>query len=381
MKDSIQIGQLFGIPIRLHFTFLIVIPLFTMIIAFQIAYSVSFLETVFGLPGPVDTSIITSGHTPYILGMVVTLSLFAGVLIHELAHSVVAISKGLEVKSITLLILGGVSAIDEGKSPDPDVEMPMAIAGPLASLVIGIITGILALLSFYFIPQPAVGGLIFYIFGYLSFLNILLFLFNLIPAFPMDGGRVLRAFLAKRMPIHQATAIAADIGRGFAIVFGIIGLLWFNPILIIIAVFVYLGAGQEATMVKYSHLLEGVSVGDAMSSPVTYITPGSSVDSVVQAMYNTKHLGFPVIDNGTLIGVVTLHDINHISSIDREAMIVKDVMTRDPATLPPEAPLTDALKLMSTMNIGRVPVVKGGQVEGIVTRTDILRFLELKEIQ
>jgi Zn-dependent protease len=95
MKDSIQIGELFGIPIRLHFTFLIVIPLFTLIIAYQIEYSVSFLEMVFGLPGPVDTSLITAGQMPYILGMIVTLSLFAGVLIHELAHSVVAISKGL----------------------------------------------------------------------------------------------------------------------------------------------------------------------------------------------------------------------------------------------------------------------------------------------
>lgn len=381
MKDSIQIGQLFGIPIRLHFTFLIVIPLFTFIIGYQIEYSVSFLEMVFGLSGPVDTSIITAGYMPYILGMIVTLSLFAGVLIHELAHSVVAVSKGLEVKSITLLILGGVSQIDEGDSPDPYVEMPMAIAGPLASLVIGIITGAIALLSYYFISQPAVAGILFYVFGYLSFLNILLFLFNLIPAFPMDGGRVLRAFLAKRMPIHQATSIAADIGRGFAIVFGFIGLILFNPILIIIAVFVYLGAGQEATMVKYSQLLDGVTVADAMSSPVTYISPGSSVDSVVQAMYNTKHLGFPVIENNTLIGVVTLHDINTISSIDREAMIVRDVMTKDPATLTPEAPLTDALKLMSTMNIGRVPVVKDGQVEGIVTRTDILKFLELKEMK
>jgi len=381
MKDSIQIGELFGIPIRLHFTFLIVIPLFTMIIAYQIEYSVKFLEMVFGLTTPVDTSIITAEYIPYILGMIVTLSLFASVLIHELAHSVVAISKGLEVKSITLLILGGVSAIDEGQSPDPDVEMPMAIAGPLASLVIGIITGVFALVSFYFIPQPPFAGILFYVFGYLSFLNILLFLFNLIPAFPMDGGRVLRAFLAKRMPVHQATAIAADIGRGFAIVFGIVGLLLFNPILIIIAVFVYLGAGQEATMVRYSHLLNGVTVSDAMSSPVTYITPGSSVDSVVQAMYNTKHLGFPVIENGTLIGVVTLHDINKISSIDREAMIVKDVMTRGPATLPPDAPLTEALKIMSVMNIGRVPVVRDGQVEGIVTRTDILRFLELKELK
>lgn len=381
MKDSIQIGELFGIPIRLHFTFLIVIPLFTMIIAYQIEYSVKFLEMIFGLVNPVDTSLITANYVPYILGMIVTLSLFAGVLIHELAHSVVAISKGLEVKSITLLILGGVSAIDEGQSPDPRVEMPMAIAGPLASLVIGIITGIIALVSYYFILQPALAGILFYVFGYLSFLNILLFLFNLIPAFPMDGGRVLRAFLAKRMPIHQATSIAADIGRGFAIIFGIIGLLLFNPILIIIAVFVYLGAGQEAMMVKYSHLLQGITVADAMSGPVVYVSPGSSVDSVVSAMYNTKHLGFPVIENGGLKGVVTLHDINKVSSIDREAMVVRDIMTSDLVTLPPDAPLGEALKLMSTMNIGRVPVVKDGEVEGIVTRTDILKFLELKELK
>ena len=197
----------------------------------------------------------------------------------------------------------------------------------------------------------------------------------------MDGGRVLRAFLAKRMPLHKATAIAADIGRGFAIIFGIIGLLLFNPILIIIAVFVYLGAGQEASMVRYSHLLNGITVSDAMSSPVTYISPKSSVESVIQAMYNTKHLGFPVIENGALIGMVTLHDINHTSSIDREAMIVGDIMSKEPLTLPPDAPLTEALKLMSGMNIGRVPVVRDGQVEGIVTRTDILRFLELKELK
>ena len=197
----------------------------------------------------------------------------------------------------------------------------------------------------------------------------------------MDGGRVLRAFLAKRMPVHQATAIAADIGRGFAILFGIIGLVLFNPILIIIAVFVYLGAGQEATMTRYSHLLKGVTVANAMSSPVTYITPANTVDDVIQAMYNTKHLGFPVIEKGDLVGVVTLHDISNISPIDREAMIVSDVMTREPVTLPPEASLTDALKIMSTMNIGRVFVVREDQIEGIVTRTDILRFLELKELK
>ncbi|WOF15553.1 CBS domain-containing protein [Methanoplanus sp. FWC-SCC4] len=380
MADSVQIGTLFGIPIRLHFTFLLVIPLFTFIVGYQIEYTILFLEGVFNLAQPIDTSLITRGFVPYSLGLIVTLSLFAGVLLHELSHSIVAKKNGMKVKSITLLILGGIAAIDEGKSPDPKVELPMAIAGPVASLIIGLISGFLAYASYNYISAPAFAGLLFYVFGYLSFLNIILFLFNLIPAFPMDGGRVLRAILARKMPMYKATKIAADIGRAFAVIFGIAGILLFSPILVIIAIFIYLGAGQEAEMMKFNELLRDVDVKRAMTSPVLSVDPDMPVDQVVNMMYSTHHLGFPVISRDEIIGMVTLSDLSRVSSIDREAMIVKDVMSTSVIVLPPEAPLSDAMKIMSVNSIGRIPVVENNRVVGIVTRTDILKFIEIKEI-
>jgi len=196
----------------------------------------------------------------------------------------------------------------------------------------------------------------------------------------MDGGRVFRAWLAERMPLHRATKIAADIGKGFAIVFGLIGLFFFSPFLILIAFFIYIGASMESAAVKYSYLLQDVNVGDMMSSPVTTVPPTLPVSQVITMMYSSKHLGFPVVERDTLIGMVTLADINHMTSIDREAMQVRDVMTRDPITLPPTAPLIDALKIMSARNFGRIPVVQDGKILGIVTRTDIIKVTELKQI-
>ncbi|MBN2733350.1 MAG: CBS domain-containing protein [Methanomicrobiaceae archaeon] len=379
MADSIQIGTISGIPIRLHFTFLLVIPLFAFIIGYQIEYTVTFLQNVFGI-SDVDTSLITAGYMPYSLGVIVTLSLFAGVLIHELSHSIVAKSKGLTVKSITLLILGGIASIDEGKSPDPRIELPMALAGPAASFIIGAVSCAAAYISFSYVTNTAVAGLLFYVFGYLGFLNILLFLFNLIPAFPMDGGRVLRALLARKLPIYQATKISADIGRAFAVIFGILGVLILSPILIIIAVFVYLGAGQEAEMTKFNELLRDVRMREAMTSPVISAEPDMHIEDVISLMYSTKHLGYPVIERGRLAGMVTLNDITNLPPIDRDAMLVKDVMSKDVITLPPDAMLSDAMKIMSLQNIGRIPVAENGIVIGIVTRTDILRYIELKEM-
>jgi CBS domain-containing protein len=211
-------------------------------------------------------------------------------------------------------------------------------------------------------------------------LNIILCFFNLIPAFPMDGGRVLRAWLAGRMPLHKATQIAADIGKGFAIIFGIVGLFAFSPFLILIALFIYIGANMESTAVKYSHLLQDVTVGDMMSSPVTTVPPNLPVSQVINMMYSSKHLGFPVVERDTLIGMITLADVNRTSPIDREAMQVRDIMTRDPIILPPAAPVIDALKIMSARNIGRIPIVQDDKILGIVTRTDILKVTELKQI-
>ena len=377
MDGSFRIGSLFGIPIQIHYTFLLVIPLFAWIIGSQISMTVDMLKELYMIP--IDTSLITSGFVPYMLGAVVSCGLFFGVLVHELAHSLVARAKGIAINSITLMIFGGVATMEEG-IPDPKVELPMALVGPIASLVFGIACGGLVYFVPSLVPDPARAGVLIFLFGYLGVLNIILCFFNLIPAFPMDGGRVLRAWLATRMPLHKATQIAADIGKGFAIIFGIIGLFFFSPFLILIALFIYIGANMESTAVRYSHLLQDVTVGDIMSSPVTTVPPNLPVREVIEMMYTSKHLGFPVVERDTLIGMVTLIDVNRTSPIDREAMQVRDIMTRDLITLPPAAPVMDALRIMSSRDIGRIPIVQDGRILGIVTRTDILKVTELKQI-
>jgi CBS domain-containing protein len=295
-----------------------------------------------------------------------------------MAHSLIAKAKGIEIHSITLLILGGVSQMEE-TMPDPKIELPMALAGPMTSLAIGLISAALVYVFDAAVADPAVAGVLVFTFGYLGLLNILLFGFNLLPAFPMDGGRVLRAWLARRMPLSRATRIAADVGKGFAVVFGIVGLLFLNPILIIIAFFIYIGASQEATVLRYNILLQDITVADAMSSPVATVEPTLPLSRLVEMMYETKHLGFPVVDRGALVGIVALADIHKITPQDREAMQVRDVMTRNPTTLPPSAPLLDALKIITGKDIGRIPVVSDGTLVGIVTRTDVLRVMELRE--
>ena len=377
MDGSFRIGRLFGIPILIHYTFLIVIPLFAWIIGSQITLTIDMLKEIYQVP--IDLTVVTAGFTPYMLGTVVALGLFFGVLVHELAHCLVARSKGIAINNITLMIFGGIATMEEGV-PDPKAELPMALVGPIASLFFGIVCSLLVYAVPSMTADPGMAGVLIFIFGYLGILNIILCAFNLIPAFPMDGGRVLRAFLAKRMPLHRATQIAADIGKGFAILFGIIGLFAFSPFLILIALFIYIGANMESSAVKYSHLLQDVTVGSMMSTQVTTVPPTLPLAQVISMMYASKHLGFPVIDRDTLVGMVTLADVNRTSSIDREAMQVRDIMTRDPITLPPTAPVIDALKIMSARNIGRIPIVADGKIVGIVTRTDILKVTELKQI-
>jgi len=377
MNGSFRIGRIFGIPILIHFTFLLIIPLFAWIIGSQIETTADLIREIYSVP--IDVSLITTGYIPYILGIVISLGLFAGVLVHELAHSVVARQSGIKINSITLLIFGGVASMEEGL-PDPVVELPMALIGPITSLFVGLVcSGFVYLIDSMVSDAPLAGVLIF-IFGYLGILNVILFIFNLLPAFPMDGGRVLRAGLAKRMPLHRATRIAADIGKGFAVVFAIIGIVFFNPLLLLIAFFIYIGASQETVAVKYSVLLQDVRVGSVMSSPVITVAPTLPVTKVIETMFATKHLGFPVVDRDVLVGIVTVADVQKMSPIDRDAMQVRDVITRNIIAVSPDTPVTDVLRLMSAKDIGRIPVVDKDRIVGIVTRSDILKVVELKEI-
>ena len=211
MDGSFRIGRLFGIPILIHYTFIIVIPLFAWIIGSEILLTAGLLRDLFAIP--IDTSVITSGYMPWILGVVVALGLFAGVLVHELAHSLVASHKGIAINSITLMIFGGIAEMEEG-TPDPKIELPMALVGPVASLVLGFICCGLVYAAPSVTTNTGMQGVWIFVFGYLGMLNIILCAFNLIPAFPMDGGRVLRAWLATRMPLHRATKSLLISGKG-----------------------------------------------------------------------------------------------------------------------------------------------------------------------
>jgi Zn-dependent protease/predicted transcriptional regulator len=377
MEGSLKIGRLFGIPIYLHFTFLLVIPLFAWIIGSQIGMTVQFLAQIFSVT--IDPSLITQGPVPYLLGALVAIGLFAGVLIHEIAHSLIAKMRGIKINNITLFLFGGVSSMGEG-TPDPKVELPMALAGPLTSLGLGILSIGLVYVVPLIVGAPGIAGVLIFFFAYLGVLNVVLFGFNLLPAFPMDGGRVLRAYLAQRMPLTQATRIASEIGKGFAIFFGIFGFLAFNPILIIIAFFIYIGASQESSAVRYTSLLQDLTLGAVMSTPVMTVSPQTPVPEMLEQMYATKHLGFPVVDRGMVVGMITLSDLHRISSIDRDALQVRDLMTRQVVALPPAASVAEALRVMSERNIGRIPVVENADLVGLVTRTDIIKVMQLREV-
>jgi len=378
MNGSFKIGTIYGIPVLLHWSFLLIIPFFAWIIGSQIILTAELIENWFNIT--INKTLITAGITPYILGMVVALGLFFGVFVHEMAHSVLAKGKGIKINSITLLIFGGVSSMEE-QTPDPRVELPMALIGPLTSLAVGIVCLGIMYLGDALIENQPVAGVFVYIFGYLGILNIFLFAFNLLPAFPMDGGRVLRAWLARGMPLNRATRIAADVGKVFAVLFGLFGIFLLSPILILIAFFIYIGASQESTAMKYTFLLKDVTVGEIMARNVLTVPLDMPVRNILDLMETTKHLGFPVEERGQIIGMVALADVHKIAPLDREALQVRDIMTRGVISLPPSAPVIDALRIMSSNNIGRIPIIEGDTLIGIVTRTDIMKVIELKDVR
>lgn len=306
------------------------------------------------------------------IAVLITL-LFVTVVIHELTHSYVAKSYGVEIERIVLLPIGGISVMKE-LPKDPRQELRIAVVGPLSNLVIaGVFYPI------FLIFGSSVPSSINFLLYYFILLNLLLGLFNLLPAFPMDGGRVLRAFLAERMNFIRATQLAASIGKQLAIVMAIVGvLIFFNPLWILIAIFVYIGADQEYNMVMVNTLLEGIDVRDIMTSEVETVTPSNTVDDVLRAMFQHKHMGYPVYEDGKLLGIVTFHDISKIPENQRDRP-VEEFMTRDLVVTDPGEGVSLTLEKLNSNNVGRLPVVENGQLVGIVSKTDIMKALEMRK--
>ena len=229
---SFTIGRVFDIPIRLDLTFLLILPIFAWIIGVQVAQWVGIMNGIWGLG--LDPLPLTDGSMPWLIGATAAIGLFAGVVLHELGHSVVAQRYGFPIESITLWIFGGIARLTD-QPEDWKQEFLIAIAGPVVSILLGI-GSFLALLVI-----PTGLDTVRFVVGYLALMNFALAAFNLLPGFPMDGGRVLRALLARTRSFSRATQIAAEVGKAFAIVLGLFGLLNFNIILIGIAFFIYIG--------------------------------------------------------------------------------------------------------------------------------------------
>ncbi|SNZ17375.1 Zn-dependent protease (includes SpoIVFB) [Natronoarchaeum philippinense] len=368
---SFRIGSAFGIPIKLDLTFLLVLPLFAYLIGSQSSQIVELLNQVLGATITLET--FDGGATRWVLGTVAALGLFVGVLLHELGHSLVARRFGFPIDSITLWIFGGIASFTE-MPEDWRQELAIAIAGPVVSVLVGVVCFGL------FSAVPASAGGAQFVFGYLAVLNVILAVFNLLPAFPMDGGRILRAILARTRPYARATSIAAEVGKFFAVLLGLLGLFSFNVLMIGIAFFVYIAASSESQQVQLKAAFEGVTVRDVMtpSERLHTVSPDTTIAELLQRMFRERHTGYPVIEDGQPVGMVTLDDAREVTPVEREAFTVDDVMSRDLVTIPVDADAMAAFDRLQEHDVGRLLVVDTrGDIVGLLSRTDLMTALDV----
>ena len=376
MKWSYKLGSIQGIPIKLHVSFLIILLLFIWIFAVQ-EFNIFGIFIGFG-----GMDIPT--WLKYLFSAIASVLFFSTVLFHELSHSLVAKSYGIKIRSITLFALGGVAQMEE-MPRDPRMEAKMAAAGPAFSLGIGILS-----YAIYYLFGPVsptgsgetITNAALIVVGIIAFYNIILGLFNLIPAFPMDGGRILRAFFAMRMPYIEATKKAVAVGKSILFAMAIVGLLFGNFVLILIAIYLYFAASGEERATVISVTLESVKVRDVMTSVpnVVHVPPDWTVNQLVDQMFRTKHMGYPVQESQTssVLGVVTFADVRRIPTSERDTTRVEDVMNRELISIGSDADAFDALKLMGSRNVGRLIVMDAEQIVGIVSRTDLMRAIQFR---
>ncbi|ELZ54485.1 MULTISPECIES: CBS domain-containing protein [Halorubrum] len=369
---GIKIGSAFGIPIRLNWTFLFVLPLFAYLIGQQVGTIVEVMNETAGLG--VDAAVLASGPAPWFLGLAAAIGLFVGVLLHEFGHSLVAMRYGYQIESITLWLLGGLASFEEFPE-DWKHEFWIAIAGPLVSVAVGVVCyGVVFALPTGTGASVGVNAALF-VFGYLALLNVVLAVFNMLPAFPMDGGRVLRALLARNQPHAQATQRAASVGKVFAFLMGVIGLFTFQLLLIVLAFFVYIAASGEAQQTTLKAAFEDVTVGDVMTprEDLHTVSGDASVAELMSRMFKERHTGYPVLDGDELVGMVTLEDARSVREVERDAYRVDDVMATDLVAADPNADALTALQTMQEHGVGRLPVVDAdGELVGLISRSDLM---------
>jgi Zn-dependent protease/predicted transcriptional regulator len=369
MMKGVKLFRVLGIQISLNYTWFIVFGL--------IVWSLASGYFPYHYPG-----LSRSAH--WMMGFLGAVFLFLSVLAHEVTHSYIAKKEGMDVSEITLFIFGGVSQLTK-EPEDPQKELKVAIGGPASSLVLALVFWILSKATSPFPDLLLYTGLL----NYLAFINLALAVFNLIPGFPLDGGRVLRAiYWRKTNNLRKATQIASEAGKWVGVGIILLGLFWIlagNLIggfwFVIIGIFLRSAAegGYQQAVMKGA--LEGVKLKELMSRGVISVQPSLPIDRLVEDFYLTyKHNTYPVIDSDRIIGIITLKQVKEVPRSQWVEKTVRDVMMplREDITLDPDGEAVDALQKMIRSGEGRLPVVKEGKAVGMISRRDILNLLEIK---
>jgi len=345
MRGSIRLFKVFDISINVHMTFFLLLLLF-----------------MYG----------------GLKGVVLILGVFFFVTLHELCHSLVAQKLGIKVKEITLLPIGGVASMT--RMPEkPSEEFLISIAGPLLNIAVIIIFYFPFYILFgqemlhgFFVEGPSLKTWS-HVFIYIYWVNLILAVFNLIPAFPMDGGRILRSILAQHMNYHKATRIAVNFGHIFAILFGYFGFLRGNILLIVIAIFIYMAASSEELQVDIKETLKKFTIKDIISSQFAALDKEATLSKVLELMFHSHQEDFAIVEEGVMLGFITRNDI--INGIHQKGTSAKvtDIMKKDYPMLHEYDTLNRAQEVMQENQVKALPVTRSGSVIGVVTIEDISR--------
>lgn len=321
----------------------------------------------------------------WIAGMAATAAFFFSILFHEFAHSLVALHAGISIPSITLFLFGGVSRLSE-EPKDPKTDLRIAIVGPLSSFVLA---GAFWLVGRKF--GSAMDPLARAVVDYLAFINLALGIFNLAPGFPLDGGRVLRAIVWWRSgSVERATRIVSDLGKGFALTLiflgayiilqgALLGGIW----LIFIGMFLRGSAAQGYEQMILQRTLQSARVSEVMIEHPVTLSPELTLSEVVDHYFlRYGFRGFPVVEGDSVVGLVSVNDIAGLAETERVGRRVRDVMhPLDPSrVISKDASLLEALEKISPAGVGRLVVLEDGRLRGLITKTGLMRLLEVRRV-
>ncbi len=368
MNGSLKVGKVLGIDLEIHFSWVIIFVFFSYALSEQ-----------YQMISPERESLWY-----WIAGIFTTIIIFLSVFLHELAHSLVAIKEGISIRRITLFIFGGVAQMEEEPSSSSS-ELKISVAGPLTSLGLAIFFGILA-----FFTNTITEGLPFWVVFFLFYVNLAMAIFNMIPAFPLDGGRILRASIWKYSHnLLSSTRVAVSVGTFFAFLAIAYG---FYTILVVGNIwglwFVFLGwmlyqAGQASfSQLLFNQAFSGVNISEIMTTNPYIVPPDMTILEVANKFYQHKVGAFPVVYGSTLHGIVTLNQIKDAPREKWETLPVSYIMTplKNCVTVSPQEEAVKVMTKMAVENLGRVLVVEHGELVGIISRTDMMRLLKMNMI-